>query len=100
LGVCLFVLDAPWCRPGNDGYRHPSTYGLFIKFKGYFPAIKADILFKILSYLHILKRAVINSDLKLSGRLWTCPGCGSFLDRDINAALNILEEAASGAAGI
>jgi putative transposase len=42
----------------------------------------------------------INHDLKLSDRTWTCPGCGSVLDRDINAALNILEESTAGAAEI
>ena len=42
----------------------------------------------------------INSDLKLSDRSWTCSGCRFVLYRDINAALNILEEATAGAAGI
>jgi putative transposase len=33
---------------------------------------------------------VINSELKLSERVWEC-GCGAILDRDANAAINILE---------
>jgi len=34
----------------------------------------------------------INQDLKLSDREWTCKSCGSVLDRDLNAAINILHE--------
>ncbi len=32
----------------------------------------------------------VNQDLKLSDRQWICPECGCILDRDINAAQNIL----------
>jgi putative transposase len=34
----------------------------------------------------------INKSLKLSDRQWTCPECEHTIDRDYNAALNILEE--------
>lgn len=34
----------------------------------------------------------VNQDLTLDDRKWTCPNCGSKLDRDINASENILEQ--------
>ena len=34
----------------------------------------------------------INKGLTLKDRQWVCPECGSLIDRDYNAALNILEE--------
>jgi putative transposase len=37
----------------------------------------------------------INENLSLKDRLWTCPHCSKELDRDNNAAINILREGAS-----
>lgn len=34
----------------------------------------------------------IKKDLKLSDRQWVCPQCGEVIERDYNAALNILDE--------
>lgn len=34
----------------------------------------------------------INKQLKLSDRQWICPHCGEVIERDYNAALNILDE--------
>ena len=34
----------------------------------------------------------VKEDLQLKDREWTCPHCGNTLDRDVNAAINILNE--------
>ena len=37
----------------------------------------------------------INHNLELKDRFWTCPHCLKTLNRDVNAAINILREGAS-----
>jgi len=39
----------------------------------------------------------VKAKLALSGRTYRCPSCGLALDRDVNAARNLLQLAASGA---
>jgi putative transposase len=34
----------------------------------------------------------VNKELKLSDRQWICPQCGKIIERDYNAAMNILDE--------
>ena len=41
----------------------------------------------------------INKNLVLADRTWTCSNCKTILDRDINAAINILNECTAGTAG-
>ena len=38
------------------------------------------------------KCGYINKELRLSDRQWICPQCGNMVERDYNAALNILDE--------
>jgi putative transposase len=33
------------------------------------------------------------ADLSLADRIWSCPTCGALIDRDLNAARNIRDEA-------
>jgi len=99
LKVCNMVKNHCLAKAISD-----SGWGEFVRQLEYKSTWKGSYVFKIGIFFPSSKTCHkckhINSDLKLSDRVWTCPGCGAILDRDINAALNILEEATAGAAGI
>lgn len=77
-------LGKPTSDNGFGMFRQLLTYKLlergklFVKIDKWFPSSKT---------CH--NCGVINKDLKLSDRIWICPACGSTIERDYNAALNI-----------
>lgn len=71
---------------GFGMFRDFLKYKLFEKGK---QLIKIDKWFPSSKMCHVC--GCINKDLKLSDRVWTCK-CGEILNRDENAAINILNE--------
>lgn len=47
------------------------------------------------AYCTVLYRMLTEEEMPLDIRRWTCPGCGTIHDRDVNAARNILKMGAS-----
>lgn len=80
-----------------------SGWSEFVRQLEYKATWKGGTVFKIDAFFPSSKTCnlcgYINQDLKLSDRNWLCPDCKTILDRDINAAVNILEQATAGAAG-
>ena len=62
-------------------YKSKEQYRQYVKIGTFYPSSKlchcCDFKYK---------------GLKLEERFWTCPKCGTYLDRDENAAINILKE--------
>ena len=81
-----------------------SGWSEFVRQLEYKSVWKGGYVFKIGTFFPSSKTCFncksINKNLTLSDRSWTCSDCGSVLDRDINAAKNILAEATVGATGI
>jgi len=74
------ISDASWGNFTRMLEYKSKWYGRdLIKIDRYYPSSKSC------SVCHL-----INNDLKLSNREWTCSECGEEHDRDINAAKNIL----------
>lgn len=73
-----------------------ASWGTFINMLEYKANWYGKILVKIDRFYASSKTChhcgYVNKDLKLKDREWTCPQCGANLDRDINAAVNILKE--------
>lgn len=70
------------------------AWGEFIRMLTYKAEINDKKVVKIDRYYPSSKTChtcgYVNADLKLSDREWICPDCGSVIDRDTNAAMNIL----------
>lgn len=65
-------------------FRQLLTYKLLERGKQF---IKIDKWFPSSKICHCC--GAINKNLKLSDRIWVCPFCGSVIERDYNAAVNI-----------
>jgi len=73
-----------------------NSYYAFTKMLEYKLSERNKKLIKVSKYFPSSKRCNvcgnINNELKLKDKVWVCPYCGSLLNRDVNAALNIREE--------
>jgi putative transposase len=80
-----------------------SGWGAFVTMCGYKANLSGGYLYQIGRFFPSSKTCsncgYINSNLQLSDRDWLCPECSTTLDRDINAAVNILAQATAGVAG-
>ena len=73
-----------------------SSWGTFLTFLSYKAEMNDKQVVKIGKYYPSSKTCHccgwVKEDLQLKDREWTCPHCGNTLDRDVNAAMNILQE--------
>ena len=73
-----------------------NAFGKFLQFLSYKLEDRGKVLGKVDKWLPSSKTCnhckVINHNLQLSDKTWVCPNCGTLIDRDYNAALNIKEE--------
>ncbi len=76
------ITDASWGEILRQlQYKSEWNGRTFVQIDRFFPSSKT-----------CNKCKFIKDDLTLDDREWTCPVCGSELDRDLNAAKNILEQ--------
>ena len=81
-GLGKAVNDVAWSQfVGFMNYKAIASGKFVIKIDRYFPSSKTC------SHCGYIK-----DTLKMKERVWTCPHCNTFHDRDINAAINILNE--------
>ena len=82
------------CHLGKHTYDN--AYGRFLKYLAYKLRDRGKYLVKVGRFYPSSKTCshcgAINRNLKRSDRIWTCSECGCELERDINAAMNILVE--------
>ena len=82
---------------GNGKSTLDNGFGMFVNFLEYKLFIRGKELVKVDKYYassqlcnHCGYKNPLLKDLRI--RSWTCPVCGFYHDRDINAAINILQE--------
>ena len=79
-----------WGRKVSD-----LAYGEFIEILEWVAQKNGSVVIKVDLWLPSSKAChicgTINPNLALTDRKWACKCCGSILDRDVNAALNIKE---------
>ena len=73
-----------------------NSYGRFVRMLDYKLEERGKKLVKVDKYFPSSQLCGVcgykNTALTLDDREWTCPVCGAFHDRDVNAAINILQE--------
>ena len=79
----------------NHGKKtNDNGFGMFRNFLAYKLKYRGKVFLKIDRWLPSSKTCrhcgVVNKDLKEGEMEWTCPSCGAYIDRDLNAAINIL----------
>ena len=79
-----------WGRKVSDlGYAEFVSILEWIAKKNGRTVVKVDRWLPSSKACHIC--GTLNTDLSLTDRAWVCDGCGTTLDRDVNAAINIRE---------
>ena len=97
-GVCIEDLNMKnMSQALNFGKSvHDNGYGMFISMLTYKLENQGKKLIKIDRMYPSSKRCShcghIKKELKLSDRIYICEECGTIIDRDYNASLNILKE--------
>ena len=85
-----------------DGMKHlwgrkvsDLAYGEFIQILEWVAHKNGSVVVKVVRWLTSSKAChlcgTVNTNLTLTDRRWICEGCGTVLDRDTNAAINIRE---------
>ena len=89
-------LNAKTRKRGLGKVVNDVAWAQFVSFMNYKAIKEGKFVIKINRYFPSSKTCshcgYVKDKLKLKERVWTCPHCNTFHDRDINAAVNILVE--------
>ena len=96
--ICVEDLSLEWIsRRRNLGKAtYDNAYATFVKMLQYKMEDRGKKLIMVDRYFPSSKTChvcgCVNKDLTLNDKVWKCPMCGTILDRDHNAAINIRNE--------